>query len=211
LCAMGNLETLLAHPPTHPQSPNDAQRIQLAHQIASGLAYLHDEAKIAHRDVKTANVLIGDNFVAKLGDFGLAHKAEGPEGKIRLAAGVPRDTAIGEHAYLAPELHQGYSTIKADIYAFGVVLLEILSGMSASEAQSLQRDLFTEHVDGTVWRDEDAIHQLSSLAHDCLEYEPPLRPRARKAQAVLLEMLQKKAKESPGVISAPWWNEVTVA
>ncbi|XVF40260.1 hypothetical protein PTKIN_Ptkin01aG0097900 [Pterospermum kingtungense] len=92
--------------------------------IARGLAFLHEESrlKIVHRDIKGTNVLLDKDFNPKLSDFGLAKLHE--EGKTHISTRV-----AGTIGYIAPEYALwGYLTYKADVYSFGIVALEIVSG-----------------------------------------------------------------------------------
>lgn len=99
-------------------------RLQIAQGAARGLAYLHQscEPHILHRDIKSSNILLDENFQAHLADFGLA----------RLI--LPYDThvttdLVGTLGYIPPEYGQAsVATYKGDVYSFGVVLLELLTG-----------------------------------------------------------------------------------
>ncbi|XP_022717350.1 probable leucine-rich repeat receptor-like serine/threonine-protein kinase At3g14840 isoform X2 [Durio zibethinus] len=94
--------------------------------IARGLAYLHEESrlKIVHRDIKATNVLLGKNLNPKISDFGLAKLDE--EDNTHISTRV-----AGTFGYMAPEYAmRGYLTDKADVYSFGIVALEIVSGRS---------------------------------------------------------------------------------
>ncbi|PON54678.1 Serine/threonine protein kinase [Trema orientale] len=99
-------------------------RLQIARGAARGLAYLHQscEPHILHRDIKSSNILLDENFEAHLADFGLA----------RLI--LPYDThvttdLVGTLGYIPPEYGQAsVATYKGDVYSFGVVLLELLTG-----------------------------------------------------------------------------------
>lgn len=100
-----------------------ATRYKIILDIAKGLAYLHEECrqKIAHLDIKPGNILLDDKFNAKISDFGLAKLIDRDESHVM--------TKIrGTRGYLAPEWLSSTITEKADIYSFGVVVLEIVSG-----------------------------------------------------------------------------------
>ncbi|CAL9031037.1 unnamed protein product [Prunus brigantina] len=100
------------------------QRFDIICGIAEGLVYLHGSCgvKIIHRDIKASNILLDENLIPKIADFGLA-RCVGPD-KSHLSTGI-----AGTLGYMAPEyLVRGQLTDKADVYAFGVMVLEIVSG-----------------------------------------------------------------------------------
>lgn len=102
-------------------------RMQVALGAAKGLAFLHNaKPQVIYRDFKTSNILLDSNYTAKLSDFGLAR--DGPTGdKSHVSTRV-----MGTHGYAAPEyLATGHLTAKSDIYSFGVVLLEMITGRRA--------------------------------------------------------------------------------
>ncbi|XP_074283200.1 putative serine/threonine-protein kinase PBL19 [Silene latifolia] len=101
------------------------KRMQIILGAAQGLAYLHEEleVQVIFRDFKTSNVLLDEDFQAKLSDFGLAR--EGPTlGRSHVSTAV-----VGTYGYAAPDyIETGHLTSKSDVWSFGVVLYEILSG-----------------------------------------------------------------------------------
>lgn len=99
-------------------------RVKIALGAARGLAYLHEDSNphVIHRDFKGSNVLLEDDFTPKVSDFGLAREAT--EGSQLISTRV-----MGTFGYVAPEYAMtGHLLVKSDVYSYGVVLLELLSG-----------------------------------------------------------------------------------
>ncbi|KAK1439660.1 hypothetical protein QVD17_05480 [Tagetes erecta] len=112
-------------------------RYRICIGIARGLAFLHEESrlKIVHRDIKATNVLLDKNLDAKISDFGLAKLDE--EDNTHISTRV-----AGTYGYMAPEYAlRGYLTDKADVYSYGIVLLEIVSG-TANTVDRLKENHF---------------------------------------------------------------------
>ncbi|XP_019179917.1 PREDICTED: receptor-like kinase TMK4, partial [Ipomoea nil] len=103
------------------------QRVTIVLDVARGIEYLHSLAhqSFIHRDIKSSNILLSDDMRAKVADFGLVRKA--PNDKSSFETRV-----AGTFCYLAPEYATtGRATNKVDVYAFGVVLMEIITGKKA--------------------------------------------------------------------------------
>ncbi|XVF13872.1 hypothetical protein REPUB_Repub09cG0006500 [Reevesia pubescens] len=135
----GSLEDHL-HYLTPDQKPLDWNtRMTIAASAAKGLEYLHSEANppVIYRDLKSSNILLGEGFNPKLSDFGLAKF--GPSGdKSHVSTRI-----MGTHGYCAPEyLNSGKLTMKSDIFSFGVVLLELITGRKALDGSRAREERF---------------------------------------------------------------------
>ncbi|PQM35501.1 hypothetical protein Pyn_40009 [Prunus yedoensis var. nudiflora] len=106
--------------------------------IARGLAYLHEESrlKVVHRDIKATNVLLDKNLTPKISDFGLAKLDE--EDNTHISTRI-----AGTYGYMAPEYAmRGYLTDKADVYSFGILVLEIASGRNNTSYRSKEESFY---------------------------------------------------------------------
>lgn len=119
------------------------QRCLIAEGTARGLEYLHNNHHV-HRDVKSANILLDERFVAKVSDFGLTRASS-----KRTSTTMMTERIVGTRAYMAPEALRGEITPKSDVFSFGVVLLEILSGLAPAD-ENREPQLLME-----VWYDID--------------------------------------------------------
>ncbi|XP_071693187.1 probable receptor-like protein kinase At1g80640 [Rutidosis leptorrhynchoides] len=183
----GSLETQL-HGPSNGFNLTWHGRMKIALDTARGLEYLHENCKpsVIHRDLKSSNILLDSSFNAKLSDFGLAIM-DGAQNKNSLKLS-------GTLGYVAPEyLLDGKLTDKSDVYAFGVVLLELLLGrrpvekLSPSQCQSIvtwampqltDRSKLPNIVDPVIRYTMDLKHlyQVAAVAVLCVQPEPIYRP-----------------------------------
>jgi interleukin-1 receptor-associated kinase 1 len=120
-------------------------RYGIARDIATGLHYVHHEHEpmVLHRDIKASNIMLDSDFRARLGDFGIA---------CTVAANRSSVTGIaGTWGYIAPDYAMSYkATRQTDIYAFGVLLLEIVTGKKNGDFPLPHDD--DEHITDWIWR-----------------------------------------------------------
>ncbi|XP_027714746.1 interleukin-1 receptor-associated kinase 4 isoform X3 [Vombatus ursinus] len=112
-------------------------RCKIAQGTANGIYYLHANNHV-HRDIKSANILLDEDFIPKISDFGLSRTS------AKFNQTVMTSRIVGTTAYMAPEALRGEITPKSDIYSFGVVLLEIITGLPAVDEQREPQLLISE-------------------------------------------------------------------
>ncbi|GLT49020.1 hypothetical protein SLA2020_226060 [Shorea laevis] len=190
-------------------------RVQIALDAARGLEYIHEHTKAhyVHRDIKSSNILLDGSFRAKISDFGLA-KLIGKTGDGEASA----TKVVGTFGYLAPEyLRDGLASAKSDVYAFGVVLFEIISGKEAvirseattmknSERRSLASIMLAtlrstpdsmsfskmkNYIDPNMMDlyPHDCVFKMAMLAKQCVDEDPILRPDMKQVVISLSQIL----------------------
>lgn len=177
-------------------------RLKIALGAAEGLAYLHNrDPRIIHRDVKASNILLDKNFEAKVSDFGLARLID--PAKTHVTTFI-----AGTKAYIAPEYQKSLRlTVKCDVYSYGIVLLELLTGKDPSMGRNFDIIAWVKRRMGTSpdffdvrmldANDKDAnkeaMTQVLYLALDCTKTLPHQRPTMDEV-VEHLKGLQKPAK-----------------
>ncbi|OVA07145.1 Protein kinase domain [Macleaya cordata] len=181
------------------------RRLNIALDVARGMEYLHNLAResFIHRDLKSSNILLGDDFRAKVSDFGLVKLA--PDG----AKSVVTQLA-GTFGYLAPEYAvTGKITTKADVFSFGVVLMELVTGLIALDESRPEETRYLAawfwHIKSSKERLRAAVDRalevneetfesiciIAELAGHCTAREPHQRPDMGHAVNVLSPLVEK--------------------
>ncbi|KAK3440516.1 hypothetical protein EUGRSUZ_B00794 [Eucalyptus grandis] len=183
-----------------PGLPPWSTRLKIAIETANALVYLH-ASDVIHRDVKTNNILLDENFTVKVADFGLSRL-------FPLNATHVSTAPQGTPGYVDPEYHQCYQlTEKSDVYSFGVVLMELISSLpavdimrhrheinlSALAINKIQSHALHELVDQNLGFDTDnrtreMITAVAELGFRCLEEGHDMRPSMEEVLDTLKEI-----------------------
>ncbi|KAK6917784.1 LysM domain [Dillenia turbinata] len=189
-------------------------RVQIALDSARGLEYIHEHTVpvYIHRDIKSANILIDKNFHGKVADFGLTKLTE-------VGSGSLQTRLVGTFGYMPPEyalslllIYAQYGDVspKIDVYAFGVVLYELISAKEAivktnestTESKGLValfEDVFSQPnpresiiklIDPRLQDDYplDSVYKMAQLARACTQELPQLRPSMRSIVVALMTL-----------------------
>lgn len=202
---------------------NWEKRYEIIVGTAEGLVYLHENSKIKiiHRDIKASNILLDSRLRAKIADFGLARSFQ--EDKSHISTAI-----AGTLGYMAPEyLAHGQLTEKADVYSFGVLVLETVTGRqnnrskNAEYSESLVTIAWKHFRSGTIQQlydpnlmlhnhqDSDVTSKVLRVVHIgllCTQEIQSLRPTMSKA----LQMLTKSEEHLPAPTNPPFMDEATM-
>ncbi|XP_027079237.1 G-type lectin S-receptor-like serine/threonine-protein kinase LECRK3 [Coffea arabica] len=188
----GSLEKILHKPENHPSWD---ERMKIACDIARGILYLHEECEtqIIHCDIKPQNVLMDESRCAKISDFGLAKLLKNDQ--TRTYTGVR-----GTRGYVAPEWFRNLTvTVKADVYSFGIMLLEIICCRKSVDCTSPENEAILEEwanqcfEAGELYKlvgDEEVddvreLERMIKIALWCIQEEPALRPSMKRVLLML--------------------------
>ncbi|KAH7445689.1 hypothetical protein KP509_01G020400 [Ceratopteris richardii] len=192
-------------------------RIRIALDAARGLEYMHEHTNptYIHHDIKSSNILLDTDFHAKIADFGLTKYKASTTDSITTATRI-----VGTFGYMAPEYARfGRTSASSDVYAFGVVLFELISAKDAVVHSSIEESttqgprgdlyglaaLFEQVLDDIVNAKEmlrklvdpalgddypiDSVYKMAILASCCTREEPSLRPSMSSVAVSLMTLL----------------------
>ncbi|GKA28779.1 serine-threonine/tyrosine-protein kinase catalytic domain-containing protein [Tanacetum coccineum] len=183
------------------------QRLKICVGAARGLEHLHyhvgEHLSIIHRDIKSANILLDENWVAKVSDFGLSKLTFAGLNRITIVS-----LACGTMSYIEPEyMVTGIVKKKSDVYSFGMVLFEVLCGRLCAikdddgillsgplAIQLYERKRLDEIVDPSLKEhlNSDSMNKFSTIAYRCLHFDRRHRPTMDLVVKELEDLLKIK-------------------
>ncbi|CAM8940309.1 unnamed protein product [Rhodiola kirilowii] len=185
--SLGSLDDFLHETGPQEKKLDWAARLRIALGAARAIAYLHHDCspKIIHRDIKSSNILIDENLEPRVSDFGLA--------KLLVDEDAHVTTVVaGTFGYLAPEyLQSGIATEKSDVYSYGVLLLELVTGKRPTDPSFVKRGLNVvgwmntmlkqNRLENVVDRkctdaDVETVEAVLEIAGRCTDANPDHRP-----------------------------------
>ncbi|KAG2486592.1 hypothetical protein HYH03_014762 [Edaphochlamys debaryana] len=217
VCEVGNLASAISRGMFRPkQAAGLAGRTELlarrvllrtASELCRGMIHLHS-VNVLHGDLKPANVLLAKSradrrgFTVKLGDFGLSHLL-GPQ------SSKAASSARGTTAYMSPEAFDGAHSRASDVFAFGVLLWEMLSGTRPYEGLTPAQIAIGVALQGLrpTWP-VDTWPELCAIGQRCLAEDPAERPSFRDLEADLVELEEGVREESRrlAALAGPGWR-----
>ncbi|MED6167537.1 hypothetical protein PIB30_003509 [Stylosanthes scabra] len=148
------------------------KRFHIIRGTARGLVYLHQDSRlrVIHRDLKTSNILLDEDMNAKISDFGLARTfaCDQTEDKTK--------RVVGTHGYISPEYAvRGSFSMKSDVFAFGVIVLEVVSGKRTREFFVSNQSLNLLGFAWELWNEERTLELVDESLRDSVNEAEALR------------------------------------
>lgn len=166
-------------------------RLRVAIDVANGLQYIHEHTRprVVHKDIKSSNILLDSNMRAKIANFGLA----------KSGCNAITMHIVGTQGYIAPEyLADGVISTKMDVFAFGVVLLELISGREAIDEQG---NVLSGSASGVVdEREERKVRKMREWMDECLLRESCTMESVSSVMSVAIACLHKDPARRPSMV-----------
>lgn len=177
-----------------------SKRFNICVGVARGLAYLHEELQpsLIHRDIKPQNILLDKTFSPKIADFGLARQLS-----VNETTQAQYTQVAGTLGYFSPEYAtQGQVSEKTDVYSYGVLILEVVTGrkcidhsrpleekflknwVSTMSTRGLLLDVLQPELKGSC--DVEEVIQTINIALLCVQYQPEMRPKMSEVVTMFL-------------------------
>jgi serine/threonine protein kinase len=201
-----------------------AARMQIALDVATALEYIHEHTSpsYVHKDVKSSNILLDARLRAKLANFALARSTSDMDDEEQVTRHI-----VGTQGYMAPEyVSLGVVSSKTDIFAFGVVLLELMSGKEPILSDDGDNRFLYQTIEPLLadddaaddgsnpkerlrrWMDEklqnayplDCAYSAACLARSCVAHDPKARPSARDVGYMLVKLLDIASEWEPSSV-----------
>ncbi|KAL8226334.1 hypothetical protein R6Q57_016166 [Mikania cordata] len=182
------------------------RRLNIATQTAEALAHIHSTTQIIHRDIKSSNILLTDDYTVKVSDFGISRFI--PKDQTHIQTLVH-----GTLGYIDPEyFRSGILTEKSDVYSFGMVLVELITGRKVfshdgTESEldlamffvlTLENGCLIQILDDQIkkYGMSEHINYIAKLAKDCTQLEGRKRPSTEAVKEELVKLRQSFTKNS---------------